>query len=394
MVDMRALVTEKLSTTPGDWRLFQSTIPRRVLDREAYEAAVLAHFEVTREWLERRELVAASPFGSQVLSALASFNAGFITAERWREYLDARTADDWLAIAERAEPLEASAAAAAATWLDPAAMPRASAIRARHGAPVTDEPIAKPPTHWKAWSWGKRRSGLHIPSLLAHDHVESFSIRTRIYRSLGQVPHQASAAALREALDDPHPFARSQAARSLGWLADPLAVERLQRLVEDKDGDVRRTAKLAIERIAGYWTLFGRWQQTLYDIRRRAAAIEELADLGLRAFAYELIAAMPTEVAGPLQRKLARYSLHSKRPRSYHSYFAEAARERTAIAATDPRVAGPAMRRLFAISAQRAIDQLPYAERLVRAREPIGWNARRVFRAFNTGTPSQRCSEA
>src|SRR5262249_26873757 len=158
-------------------------------------------------------------------------------------------------------------------------------------------PITKAPSHWVAWSWGKHHSGLHIPSLLAHDHVESFTIRTRIYRSLGQVPHQASAAALREGLDDPHPFARAQAARSLGWLSDPLAVERLEPLVHDNDTDVRRTAKLAIERILGYWTLFGQWQQTLYDIERRAAAIEQLADLGLRAFAYELIAEMPTEVA-------------------------------------------------------------------------------------------------
>jgi hypothetical protein len=44
------------------------------------------------------------------------------------------------------------------------------------------------------------------------------------------------------------------------------------------------------------------------------------------------------------------------------------------------------MRRLFAISAQRALDQLPYAQRLVTAREPIGWNARRVLRAFARAT--------
>src|SRR5690606_38966883 len=225
----------------------------------------------------------------------------------------------------------------------------------------------KTPTHWDAWSWKKRR-GLHIPSLLAHDHSESFSIRTRIYRSLGQVPHQASAAALREGLDDPHPFARAQAARSLGWLSDPLAVARLEPLVHDKDGDVRRTAKLAIERIRGYWTLFGQWQQTLHDIHRRAAAIEQLADLGLRAFAYALIAAMPAELAGPLQRKLARYSLHPKHSRRYDSYFKEAAADASTIAATDPCAEGPAMQRLFAITAHRAIDQLPLAERLVRAR--------------------------
>jgi hypothetical protein len=40
------------------------------------------------------------------------------------------------------------------------------------------------------------------------------------------------------------------------------------------------------------------------------------------------------------------------------------------------------MRRLFAISAQRAVDQLPYAQGLVAAREPIGWNARRVLRGL------------
>jgi hypothetical protein len=393
VVEFRALVDEKLRTARGDWRLFQSQVPRHELDRETYETGVLAHFEVTQKWLERRDLVEASPHGQQVLAALASYRPGYIEASRWRAYLDAHTADAWLAIAERADALEASATAAAATWLDPTAKPRASAIRARHGL-VADEPIAKRPTHWDAWHWGKRRGGQHIASLLAHDHLESFMMRTRIYRSLGQVPHQASAAALREALHDPHPFARAQAVRSLGWLCDPLAVERLQPLAEGGDGDVRRTAKRAIQRIVGYWTLFGEWQETLWNVPRRARAIEQLADLGLRSFAYELIAAMPTEVAGPLQSKLARYSLHAKHPRHYGSFMGEDSKNAAEIAATDPRVPGPSMRRMFAITAQHATDQLPYVERLVRAREPIGWNARRVFRAFDTGTPAQRCAEA
>jgi HEAT repeat protein len=393
LTGFRALVDEKLRTTAGDWRL-RGLIPRQVLDREAYEAAVLAHFGVTREWLARTDLVAASPLGVQVLGALASHNAGYIDSARWRAYLDARTPDAWLAIAEQAGPLEASATAAAATWLDSSVRARADVIRRRHGGLVADEPIVKSPTHWMAWHWGKQVSGVHIPSLLAHDHIESLSIRTRIYRSLGQVPHQASAVALREALDDPHPFARAQAARSLGWLGDPLAVERLGSLVEDKDSDVRRTSKLAIERIVGYWTLFGQWHATIHDIDRRAAAIEQLADLGLRAFASELIHSMPNELAVPLHRKLDRHSLNAKRPRHYAAYFAEDATEAAAIAATDPRTEGPSMRRLFAITAQRAVDELPYAERLVRAREPVGWNARRVFRAFGVGAPSQRCREA
>jgi hypothetical protein len=152
----------------------------------------------------------------------------------------------------------------------------------------------------------------------------------------------------------------------LSWLSDPLAVDRLQRLVDDKDADERRTAKLAVERIVGYWTLFGHWQPTLHDVRRCAVAIEQLADIGLRAFAYELVVQRPTELAGPLQARLARFS----------------------------RAGGPTMRRLFAITAQRAVDQLPYTERLVRAREPIGWNARRVVRAFGAGNPAQRYSEA
>jgi hypothetical protein len=354
--------------------------PRRVLDRDAYEAAVMAHFGVTERWLASRDLVLASPLGQQVLTALASFNVGFIESGHWQAYLAARTGADWLAIAERGGAIEASAAAAAATWLAPALAARAAAIRARHPL-VEDQPIVKRPRHWDAWSW-KLTHGRHIASLLAHDHLESFLNRTRIYRSLGQVPHQASAVALREGLHDPHPFARAQAARSLGWLCDPLAVERLQPLVDDKDGDVRRTARLAIQRITGYWALFGEWQPTLYDIARRARAIEQLADLGLRAFAYELTSEMPTEVAGPLQKRLARYSLHPRRARSYRDYVADDRVECDAIAATDPRVPGPSMLRLFAISAQRAVDQLPYAERLVAAREPIGWNARRVLRAL------------
>jgi hypothetical protein len=391
---LTALVAEKLQSTAGDWRLFRSHIPRRILERDAYETEVLEHFNVTRSWLEQRALVEASPVGVQVLIALASHNAGFITSARWNAYLQARTADAWLAIANDADPLEANAAGAAATWLDPSTAERASAIRARHGAPFSSEPTAKTPTHWDAWSWGKGPATLHVPSLLTHDYVESFSVRTRIYRSLGQAPHHASAAALREALNDPHPFARAQAARSLGWLSDPRAIEPLQRLLDDGDGDVRRSAKLAVERITGYWTLFGEWQPTLYDIHRRAAAIERLADLGLRAFAYELIVDMPTELAAPLQKQLAQYSLHPRQPRHYREFFDEDRAEMDAINATDPRIAGPSMHRLFAISAQRADDQLAYAERLVGAREPIGWNARRVFRAFGTGTPALRCREA
>jgi hypothetical protein len=80
MTELDALVAGKLQTTAGDWRLFRSRIPRRVLEREAYEAEVLAHFQVTRSWLERRDLVAASLFGQQVLIALGSHNAGFIAA--------------------------------------------------------------------------------------------------------------------------------------------------------------------------------------------------------------------------------------------------------------------------------------------------------------------------
>jgi hypothetical protein len=301
--------------------------------------------------------------------------------------------------AERAGALlESNAAIAAATWLDPAAENRAQAIRrSRTGLLATvlaDEPIRKTPTHSDAWSW-KLSSGSHLPSLLAHEHIESFSVRTRIYRSLGQVPHQAAAATLREALDDPHPFARAQAARSLGWLCDPIAVERLQGLREDKDPEVRRTAKLAVERIVGYWTLFGEWRPTLLVAVRHVAAIEQLADLGLRAFAYELIRRLPTETARPLQKRLARYSLHGKpRPeREYHFHFAADAAERSRIAATDPHASGPAMLRLFAISAHRATDCLAFAAERVREDGPVGWNARRVFRALGIGRPDQRCRE-
>src|SRR5271169_3042212 len=110
---LRAIVADKLRSSPGDWRIFRSRIPRRILDREAYEAAVLAHFNVTRRWLDQRNVVLASAHGLQVLTALASHDAGFITSARWNAYLEARTAGAWLDIAEGAAPLEASAAAAA-----------------------------------------------------------------------------------------------------------------------------------------------------------------------------------------------------------------------------------------------------------------------------------------
>jgi hypothetical protein len=125
--------------------------------------------------------------------------------------------------------------------------------------------------------------------LLADACDENFSLRTRIYRSLGQRPHPASIQCLQEATGDPHPFARAQAIRSLGWIGDPSFVNQLIRIAEkDPVADVRRVACKALQRIAGYWMFYGEWKSILLSPVKLYEILDHLVEVGLATFAYDL----------------------------------------------------------------------------------------------------------
>lgn len=136
----------------------------------------------------------------------------------------------------------------------------------------------------------KNYGHLDVPTLLRWECDHNFSIRARIYRSLGQRAHPAAIQALQEGMHDPHPFARAQAVRSLGWCADPTGIEFLRQLAAaDPHPEVRRTAAKAIERIVGFWTFYGEWNAIAASPARILAAARQLSDVGLRTFAWEVL---------------------------------------------------------------------------------------------------------
>ncbi|HEY0190398.1 MAG TPA: hypothetical protein VGC42_04700, partial [Kofleriaceae bacterium] len=150
-------------------------------------------------------------FGLEV--AIQRYDDWLTPAARWRAELAAPfDADHWLALAAEHEAAgrcyQANAALAAARWLAPAA-PDRERVAARAEALVADRDAALPAAlrgqprggfrdepvhyrHWRAWDM-KTRGMLDVPSLIAYACDESFWVRARIYRSLGQQPMVASA---------------------------------------------------------------------------------------------------------------------------------------------------------------------------------------------------------
>ncbi|HEY0194157.1 MAG TPA: HEAT repeat domain-containing protein, partial [Kofleriaceae bacterium] len=183
----------------------------------------------------------------------------------------------------------------------------------------------------------------------------------RIYRSLGQQPMVASAPLLLDGLEDPHPFARAQAARSLGWIAAPFAVDRLRGLAEaDADPEVRRAAAQAAERICAFWVLYG-------------AAAEQLV--------WDDEAGVPRAAYDALARDLAPYALTPPTAaRDYAAYAREAEADETASLRDDPAREADDMRAIFAVSRQRRCEAR--AADLAAAPGALGWNARRALRAL------------
>jgi hypothetical protein len=385
------------------------------LTEQEYEICLQLHVGLGRIW----HLVAAPPsdgeadernFASGLTIALQRYHDFFVSSEVWRHELEAiDRSDRWLALAIEHEAAgrhyQANAALAAAQWLDlpePAAARTAAAaaevVRSRD--PALPERLRGQPIpgfrgetaharHGFSWDM-KTRGMLAVPSLIAYACDENFWVRARIYRSLGQQPMVASVPVLAEGLLDPHPFARAQAARSLGWIATPFAVDRLRQLTaDDPSSDVRRSARQAVERIGAYWVLYGeprppdpelpRWS---FDTARR------LASLGLMGAAHEHLCWPPS---GGVERIAYDALEHDLKPFSYvaragvprheySSYFGEAKAFEVEVARCDPARESDEMMALYAVSKHGQC--LSRAADLATAPGAIGWNARRALRAL------------
>ena len=297
--------------------------------------------------------------------------------------------------------VRANAAIAAARWLDPALDAGAVTAGRRDDLP---EPLRGQPErkyrqlpfgerHWTAWAW-KNSGRLRLPSLLAYECDENFSLRTRIYRSLGQKSHPAVFSALLEATRDPHFFARAQAVRSLGWTAHPGACSRLAELFEtDESAEVRRSAALALERLIGFWSYFGEWNEIFASGARVEKVARELAERGMPAIAWEIgsIYASHEKFGSERARDAWLDSLkplalqpknHLDDAYRYTHHFREAQRFEADIDGGDPDHESDDMRALYLISRYGRRDLAPRAAALANAPDPVGWNARRALRAL------------
>jgi len=355
---------------------------------------------------------------------LQAYRDDYLTSETWTRCLACfERPERWLGLGRELEGegqlVAANAAFAAALWLEPAEVAEAVAGITQARSPRLPARLREQPRpgfralpfrerHWQAWDM-KNSSHLDLPSLLAYESDINFSVRTRIYRSLGQRPHPAAIEALHEATGDPHPFARAQALRSLGRIGDPTAVALLRRHLDDSDAEVRRAAVKAIQRVVGYWLHFGEWWEIVRSPAQHLAVIRELASRGLPSFAFESLALYPDDPdADPevirLEEELEAVSLprdYEDRRTEYHDWFKEAnehelrvksqPREPAALAAAlasgDPEVQCLA---LDALDAYTVATLEPDVTGLVEAAAPVGWNARRTLRRLGHGTRAQR----
>lgn len=337
----------------------------------------------------------------------------------WRRYLDAFDHPErWLAIARADEAdgmiLRTNAALAAARWLDPEGTRDATdAIVAARPAGLPARVVAQPdPTwrplpfaerHWRAWA-KKRRALVDLPTLLVASSDENFSVRTRVYRSLGQLQYPTSIQCLHEATHDPHFFARAQAVRSLGWCLDPTCYRRLVDLSRvDPHPEVQRTAKKSLQRIVGYWTHFGDWSRLASDGPAMLAVARAFLADGLREVALNLLDSMRDDVdeAEALFEELdAREECPDAPERDYGYWFAEAQREEAAItSSTDSdrelasaitgSDAAACMRALLVVSRHARVALRPEVEARCSAEGDVGWAARRVMHCLGWSVASR-----
>lgn len=417
-VHLQELVAEKLATHDGEYFLFAhlNPLPRAEQPFEAYRDATIdamtlrlgvALMDRLRRPIDLRLIDpgswkvgftdvddhddASRRIRDEAFLHLQSYREDYLSSIRWRDYLAALDHPGrWLELGRDHERegwlIEANLCFAAARWLDPAvesAIATTTAARnPRLPRCILDQPSAEYPAvrfadrHWRAWAM---RNCCDLPTLLRWECDRNFSIRARIYRSLGQRPHPAAIQALQEGTHDPHPFARAQAVRSLGWCADPTGVEHLQRLaIDDPHPEVRRTAATAVERIVGFWMFYGQWNTIAADPRKLLSVAHQLAELGLRIFAMEVAVRLGKAIHSGTSGLDALVDALKKdqpvpgfdeRERHYSHWFADA---RVSEEAGDPEIpVETAMCTANAIGAP-------------------GFEARRILRRLGIGTCDQR----
>ncbi len=133
---------------------------------------------------------------------LQSYRGDYVSSAQWRGFFAAfDRAGVWLELGEAAEAegwtIEANACFAAARWLTPTCEDRIAARVEQRSAALPArlrrQPDASYPAqsfalrHWLAWDM-KNYGRLDLPTLMRWECDSNFSIRARIYRSLGQCP--------------------------------------------------------------------------------------------------------------------------------------------------------------------------------------------------------------
>lgn len=341
---------------------------------------------------------------------LQAYGSDRLSTREWRRCLDAfdRPAR-WIELARAHEGegqwIRANADLAAARWLDPeGTRADADALRAARPEGLPRRLAVQPdPTwrgerfgqrHWRAWDM-KNYALLDLPTLVDGASDENFSVRTRVYRSLGQRPHPASIQCLREGTLDPHFFARAQAVRSLGWCVDPTAPALLAELARrDPHPEVRRTAEKARQRIVAYWLLFGRWSEVFASAEASVAAARGLIAEGLPEAAADCVGGYWREdgaEAKTLYRTLRPGPYRRNPEREYNHWFEDAQREEAALAAADDGDAALAAairgddptaraRALYVVSRHERTALRGEVEARQRDDGAVGWGARRVMR--------------
>ena len=350
--------------------------------------------------------------------ALQSYQGDWVSAEDWRNCMDALDHPKrWFSLGQEKEDngqlIQANLRFAAAMWLDPKIQADRERVVTQRPSNLPSRLRRQPRTnfrelsarerHWEAWDM-KNYGLLDQPSLMTHASDENFSIRTRIYRSIGQQPHPATIQLLHEATLDPHWFARAQAVRSLGWTCDPTFIDKLHELrTEDASPEVRRSACKAIQRIVGFWLHFGHWQKI---VKKPGAAIEvarELAQQGLATFANEILQRFSWEdpASDALSHELEPFALDRDDPSfEYHHHFPAAkefedalsppVRESEVLRQLEHSEQAERMMALYRVSRHRMTSLVPTVLGLVRDPGPLGWNARRVMRHLNLGDGQAR----
>ncbi len=432
VTEFGALVDRKLATHAEDHRPWPDGIwPVEELSDDQYREAVARLFEHKRTG--RRELIehsldsmltlfqylggigAADPrdrgsaeflceLAAAERIALQRCGEHRITSDTWRREMTADgSSAAWLVLGKEHEAagrqLQASAALAAACWLDPGAeRAAAEVVRSRHPARLPrcmrEQPLPGFRDHdvdgRHLLVWSMRRHGrADIPSMIAYACDENFWIRGAMYRSLGLQPYLAVVPVLLDALSDPHAYPRERAVESLGWTAAPQAVQPLQDLAaRDESPHVRLAAELAVQRIVGYWTYYGEWTAILRDPRRAYAVARDAASRGLGRAALCHFGPSPGDPSLAAEHRallddLQRFAVTEppREPATRPVARSHVAREvEQAILAADPLREPDDMLALYAVSKQRRNAERAIA--LAGAPGALGWNARRALRAL------------